>query len=184
MKAADNLNYGAVVGHLMELAWACEHWGEIADARGEYKSACAHLEESLGIFRELGFLRFAASVLCKLGRVARHQCQWSAATAHLCESLAFWRQDGDQQGIAACLIGLARVALGQGRPARAARLLGTTEPLWSEDNHPQAHCVREQVVAAVRAGMAPAEFEAEWAAGQAAPLEQIIAEALEEAPTG
>jgi hypothetical protein len=32
--------------------------------------------------------------------------------------------------------------------------------------------------------MDAAAFEAAWAAGQAAPLEQIIAEALEEAPAG
>jgi hypothetical protein len=40
----------------------------------------------------------------------------------------------------------------------------------------------EQAATPVRAGMEPAEYEAAWAAGQAAPLEQIIAEALEEAP--
>jgi hypothetical protein len=92
------------------------------------------------------------------------------------------RRPGDPFHIAACFIGLARAALGQGRAVQAARLLGATEPLWSEDNHPQAHCVRDQVVAAVRATMEPAKFEAAWAAGQAAPLEQIIADSLEGAP--
>src|SRR5262249_49614050 len=110
--------------------------------------------------------------------------RWEEAAARCAESLRLRRPDDPQEEahIALCLIGLARVARAQGRPARAARLLGAAGPLWPSNGHPGGHRGREQGAAAVRAEMEPAEFEAAWATGQAAPLKQIIDEALEEAP--
>jgi predicted ATPase/DNA-binding SARP family transcriptional activator len=186
-EADDHPNYGMVVGHLMELAWACEHLGEVADARGEYASARAHLEESLVIFREFGFLRYAASVLCKLGRIARHQGLWSAAAAHFCESLAFWQQDGDKQGIAVCLEGLGAVAAGQGEAERAARLLGAVATLRQSRGYcppPVERADLDGVIAAVRVNLGEVAFASARAEGEAMPLEQVIAEALQEAPVG
>ena len=59
----------------------------------------------------------------------------------------------------------------------AARLLGAAEAHL--DGSVPEH---ERAAAAVRAQMGAAAFEAAWSAGRAAPLEQIIAEALEETP--
>jgi hypothetical protein len=87
-----------------------------------------------------------------------------------------------EQHIALCLTGLAQVALARGRPARAARLLGAAQPLRLM--HPLPRLVHARVASAVRAAKEVADYDAVWAAGQAMPLDQIIAEALEEAPAG
>jgi hypothetical protein len=170
--------------HLMRLAWACEHSGEAADARGEHGTARVYLKESVAIFRESGFLRHAFQALHKLGRVARHECRWSEATAHFCESLAFWQQDGDKQRLATCLDGLAAVASGQGEPARAARLLGAAAALRESRGIPlpPIECADlDRVMVGVRAALGEAAFAAAWAEGRALPLDQAIAEALQTA---
>jgi tetratricopeptide (TPR) repeat protein len=183
----DPYIYGAGIEHLMELAWACEHQGEVADARGEYGTARACLEESVVIFREFGFLRHAFQALYKLGRVARHEGRWSQATTHYCESLAFWWQDGDKQRAAACLDGLAAVGSGQGEPERATRLLGAAAALRESRGIPLPSIERadlDGVLAAVRAGLSEEALGAAWACGQSTPLEELIALALQEALAG
>ena len=57
-------------------------------------------------------------------------------------------------------------------------LIATTNaPRW-----PNQRADFERIVSAVRAQLGEEEFAAAWAEGQATPVEQIIAEALEEAP--
>jgi predicted ATPase/DNA-binding SARP family transcriptional activator len=151
---------------------------------GEAQAAYALHEEALAVAREGNWSNHVPGALMQLSFCAGDLGRWEDAAACCAESLRLRRPDDPNQEhhVALCLIGLARVALAQGRPTRAARLLGATEALRFSHSHGPR--LREQAVAAVRAAMEPAEFEAAWAAGQAAPLEQIIAEALEEAPAG
>jgi predicted ATPase/DNA-binding SARP family transcriptional activator len=148
---------------------------------GECQTAYDLQQEMVALAREGNWSNQLLGALIVLGRCAGDLGRWEESAACFAESLRLCRP-GDPQyesGSCGCLIGLARVALAHGRPERAARLLGATEPL-STFGHRRR--VREQVAAAVRAAMEPVEFEAAWAAGRAAPLEQTIAEALEEAP--
>jgi hypothetical protein len=167
----------------MKMAWTCAHLGEVAGAFGDHTAARAHLEESLAIFREFGRPWECAYVLDKLGRVAQHQGQWQAARAHFSESIAFWQRVENKQGIAACLDGLAAVTAGQGALERAARLYGAAAALRESCKIPLPPVNRADLdhgIAAVRANLGDAAFMAAWSHGQTIPVEQIIAEALQE----
>jgi predicted ATPase len=97
------------------------------------------------------------------------------------ESLSLWRtlQRVEQGiGIVKALAGLAEVAATQGQAERAGRLFGAADSLL-----PSGSVYREDVnkrVAAARAHLDAATFEAGWAVGQAMTEEQAITEALED----
>jgi tetratricopeptide (TPR) repeat protein len=174
------------LGHHQELLSTLGPLGATLRQLGEARSAYDLLEEQLALVREGNWSNHVPGALMQLGFSAGDLGRWEEAAAHCAESLRL-RNGGPgdhhyDHHVALCLIGLSRVALAQGRPTRAARLLGATELLCIGHSHVRR--VREQAASPVRAVMEPAEFETAWAAGQAAPLEQIIAEALEEAPAG
>ena len=81
-------------------------------------------------------------------------------------------------GIVKALAGLAEVAAAQGQAERAGRLFGAANSLL-----PPASLDREGVnkrIAAARAHLDAATFEAGWAAGQAMTQEQAITDALQD----
>ncbi len=169
------------------IAWIYAHLGEVADARGDYPAAQAHLDESLAIMREFRSLGGPAHVQHKLGRLAQHQGRWNDAAAHFFESLAIWRQIGNKHGILECLEGLGAVAGGLGEPERAARLLGAAAALRKSRIVPVPPVERadlERAITAARARLSEAAFVATWAQGQAIPIEQAVAEALQAVPVG
>jgi predicted ATPase len=82
-------------------------------------------------------------------------------------------------GIVKALAGLAEVAAAQGQAERAGRLFGAADSLL-----PSGSVYREDLnrrIAAARANLDVATFEAGWAAGQAMTQEQAITEALQDA---
>jgi hypothetical protein len=171
------------------MAVVSENLAEVAEARGEHAAARAYLEESLPLRLERGQLRPAALVRRRLGRMTLRQGEWGAAAEHFRESLAFCRQDGDARAIADCLEGLGAAAAGQGQRSegavRAARWLGAAAARRESRSivlPPRRRSDLEAVVADVKERLGKEAFAAAWAAGQAAPLDQILAEAQEEAP--
>ena len=96
-------------------------------------------------------------------------------------ALALSRDVDDKLNVADCLEGLAGPVTRLGQAASAARLLGSTAALREAIGAPVAAHFRatyDQIVAATRAKIGEAAFEAAWAAGRALPLERAIAEAL------
>jgi len=74
------------------------------------------------------------------------------------------------------------VAAAQGRPGRAARLFGAAEALLQDVGAPMSPsnvADYERSVAAARAELDQATFEAAWAEGRMMPLEAAIELALE-----
>jgi hypothetical protein len=123
-----------------------------------------------------------------LGAAAADLGRWEEAAVRCAESLRprDLGERSDRHHIAWALTVLARITLAQGRPARAARLLGAAPSLWAASHAhwwPNQRADFERVVSTTRAQLGEAEFAAAWAEGQAMAVEQIIAEALEEAPT-
>jgi tetratricopeptide (TPR) repeat protein len=169
------------------IANACELRARVAVTRGDYVSAQTDLEESLALFPELGALRRAAAVRHQLGQVALHQGRGGAAAGRFCENLLFWQQDSHYPEIAACLEGLGEVAIALGDAERAARLLGAAAAVRESRNVPIPPIERadvESAVARAQTALGEAAFAAAWAEGQAIPMEQMVAEALQLAPTG
>jgi tetratricopeptide (TPR) repeat protein len=92
------------------LSWA----GTLAHARGDYATACAHYEESLGLARELGHKASIAIALGKLGTVARVRGDYPAARSYYEESLILARELGHKASIGIVLGNLGTVARAQG----------------------------------------------------------------------
>jgi non-specific serine/threonine protein kinase len=169
---------------LIQTLWAL---GQTVRAQEDSAAAYALFQEMLAVSCEVDLSNHVARSLVFLGAAAGDLGRWEEMAAHCAEGLRLSRAGdtiGDRVHIAWGLAGLARAALAVGRPAWAARLLGAYAPWWA--GCCIAWCPHEfdRHVSAARAQMDAAEFEAAWAAGQAAPLEQIIAEALEGAPAG
>ncbi|HWE63591.1 MAG TPA: hypothetical protein VHB98_17905 [Chloroflexota bacterium] len=94
---------------------------------------------------------------------------------------------GDKPGFAECFEGLAVVAAAIGQPLRAARLFGAAEAVRETIGRPveiEDRAVHERTIPAVCDALGEEECAAAWAAGRAIPLEQVIAEALGDAPGG
>jgi predicted ATPase/DNA-binding XRE family transcriptional regulator len=93
--------------------------GNLAWYQGDYESAEALLDESLGLFRELANAGGAAHVLNTLGLIADGRGDGARAGALYEEALALRRQLHDTSGIACTLNNLAIAACRQERYAQA-----------------------------------------------------------------
>jgi predicted ATPase/DNA-binding XRE family transcriptional regulator len=164
------------------VGWALSSLGLILFLQGEYAQAKTLYHESLSLFQELGD-RFGTSCqVVNLANVAQAEGDYGRASHLLRECLIMRRSVADKGGFADCFEGLAVVAMSVQRPSRSARLFGMAEGLREAVELPlqlvgrEAH---ERTALTVRAALGEAAFAAAWAEGQATPLEDAIAYALE-----
>jgi hypothetical protein len=98
------------------------------------------------------------------------------------ESLCVLQEARDQQGIAHCFVALGVWASAQGQAERAVRLLGAAAVLLDAIDVRlsfEYHAVYTRTIATLQAQLGAAAFADAWALGQALPLEQKIAYALQ-----
>ena len=148
--------------------------------QGDYEQAAACYDACVLVLRELGLSMALAAALHGRGMVAYHQDDVALAQALFDESLCFFKE-GEHQGVGWCFEGLAGIAGRQGQPWRAARLLGAGDVLAHFDTwhgHP-SFTEYQEIVAAARVQLDRTEWDAAWMEGQAMPLEEAIAYALE-----
>ena len=170
-------------------AFAMVNLGVATAQRGDPRRAGELLEAGLAEHRARGNTWGAGFALRALGDLARGQGNWAAAAERFRECVALWGEHGFPRGIAYGLVGLASVAAAWGQPAGAARLLGATETLrerfglalWATER-----AAYESAVAAARAALGEADFEAALGAGRAMTLSQAVgeAQAIITAPAG
>jgi predicted ATPase/class 3 adenylate cyclase len=164
-------------------AVALNRLGTLARNQRNHDRAAVYYDESLALLRDLGDLEFSASVLQDQGYLAQQQGDQARAAVLLRESLVHCRDTDGQWLSLWCLAGLGRVALAQGQAEHAARLLGATAALFEIFDpgamDPIDRADYERAVAAARAQLDAATFDAAWAAGRAMTPEQAIAYALE-----
>ncbi len=157
--------------------------GTAAWRQGDCAAARTLCQQSLALFREFGNKKGIAQALYGLGMTAcREGDPDKSARSAFAESLTLYRELGDKRGIASVLEGMAELAHAEGNAERAARLWGAAESLREALGAPMPPCNRaayERHVAAARAALGE-RFAAAWAQGRALPLEQAIADALEE----
>jgi tetratricopeptide (TPR) repeat protein len=165
------------------------HQGRLLLAWGDYAGARSYYEEGLALPYALDEARGVAWALVQVGHAAWLQGDLVAANSYGVKALELFQGQEDMGGILASLEALAVAAMAQGldaRPAggeRAARLLGAGEALREALGLPATGWWRhpsERIREAVRAASLKAAFAAAWAEGQALPLEEAIAYALEE----
>jgi predicted ATPase len=88
--------------------------GGVAWAQGDHAGARSHLEESVGIRRQLGDEPGLAFAVDRLGNIALHQGDYEVARALFEESRALHRGKEAQWGVALALTNLGRTALKRG----------------------------------------------------------------------
>jgi predicted ATPase/class 3 adenylate cyclase len=176
-----------VAGELRDrwlMAFALHFLGHGAYHRGAYGLARSLLEESIALCLEMGGNKSGVAFSRQwLARVARAQGDEVGARDDLAEGLRLFRELGDQRGIAYSLIGAACAAVAQGQAERAARLFGAADRIRAVAGpfiEADLRLAYERDVAAGQDALGEAAFAAAWAEGEALPLEEAIAYALDE----
>jgi non-specific serine/threonine protein kinase len=161
--------------------------GQVSLARGDLAAAEFQLGEALRREQALGFSWSDSSVPRFQGDLARARGEYQGALAAYRESLEHARDHRQRRHLAETFARIAGVIVERGQAERAARLLAAAAALREELGAPQGwgRRVHEGAEVAARATLSPEAFATAWAAGEALPLEEAIAEALEAAdPAG
>jgi tetratricopeptide (TPR) repeat protein len=178
----ESLTLSKEQGDLNSSGWALNHLGHAAQIQGEYERATRLHLESLPFFRESGPEWIGIPWAHQgLGETALAQGDATRAATHLGAALSLFHIWGDRAGVSWCLAGLAGVEALDEEPERAAWLWGAAESLRQSigtREAPASHATHERLKAEVRKQLGEAAFNAKWAEGQAASMEQAIAEAM------
>jgi predicted ATPase/transcriptional regulator with XRE-family HTH domain len=182
------------LGDRSDVAYVNGALGSLAADKGDLVRARSLCEASLATFRDLGDARGVRSEVRLLGRIAGLQGDDRTAVAAYAECLAL-RLDMGGPDLAFSLEGLAlalvHIAAQEQQPSRlqaAVRLLGAaaalreahggaTKRYWALSLPLDTVAFHAQQVAATRAVVGDAEFEAAWDAGRRLSVEEAIAEA-------
>ena len=164
-RAGDRREVGTMLGNL---GYAEMSLGELQRGRG-------HLRESLDIARELDDSYGVVYVTFNLGLAEYLNDSPGAAAALFAESFDLARSVQMRAGTAYALIGLAMAGSGDD-PVRSARLHGAADEALAalgETLESLEARLRDADRERLRAAMGDAAFVAEYAAGRAAPFEEI-----------
>jgi PAS domain S-box-containing protein len=167
------------------IGWSLNHMGHAAELRRDYDRAEQLHQQTLVVFIErLGDRSTGVMWAYQgLGETALGQGNAAAARQWLRAGLQLSRDLGARIMIAWWIAGLGSAAALGEVPEHAARLWGAAEHLrvlLGCRTPPAARVTYEYLLAQVRAQLGDTAFAAAWAAGEALPLEQAIAEALEQ----
>jgi predicted ATPase len=144
---------------------------------GEHERAHQLHAEALAVYRGLGEQMGAAIATGNLAHAAMHLGRWADARAGLMESLGQFHTMGDADGAAECVERLAMLAEATGELSEAARFLGLADVLRHlAETVPPAHEreARDRVVETVRAALGETAFRAEWQAGSALAVADLL----------
>jgi predicted ATPase/DNA-binding CsgD family transcriptional regulator/DNA-binding XRE family transcriptional regulator len=167
--------------HADGIALALAGLGWVARCEGKFERASAYYRESERVWRRLGRKAITTMVLQEQGAIALQQGATAQAAADFSESLLLAQELGRTKCIVLGLAGLAAVACEAREYVQAVRLLGSVATLLSASKQvmePMDRSDYERCIAAARAQLDAVTFNQAWAAGQALPLKQAIAEAV------
>ena len=177
------LTLARATGHTFIAAACLHHLGMIsADAHHDNAAARVVLEESLSMYRALGFARFVALVQLSLGAVALDEADLDRAHDLLGQSLAGMKQVGERLGIHGALDTFGHLAIAQGRTERAVKLAGAADRLRATSgtqSWPVEQRTRAQWLASARQTLDETTYQAAWEQGQTMNREEAISYAQE-----
>jgi predicted ATPase/DNA-binding SARP family transcriptional activator len=171
------------MGDKANIAFMLLTLADIDRIQGDYLHARALYEESLAIRRRMADELSAIPLLTGLGNVSLQQGNLLQATTLFEESLEAARKARNKMQTCVCLSGIAGLAIAKGRLEVAARLLGaldTTLDSIGTKLDPVHQMDHTRNLAAVRAPLDKARFEAAWAAGQQMGLDEAVVFASKE----
>jgi predicted ATPase/class 3 adenylate cyclase len=168
----ESLKIRRRLGDKWGIARSLNELGEIAQREGDYASAQKFYTESLTIHRELGHKSHEPRVLFNLGSTALSQNDYGRAQTLFVQCLRLSREQGRRTFMIGCLVCLAQVAAVFGQAEKAARLFGASDAQDEARGRLLNPADRKEHVAAVRAQLGEAPFNAAWAEGRAMTLEQ------------
>jgi tetratricopeptide (TPR) repeat protein len=152
-------------------------------ALGELDAAAVLIEEGVRLCRELGDRRDLGFCISVLGLVKWIQGDAEKARSCYVESLLLFRELGDPMGIACALACSAISCAGGSQPERALRLGGAAQALDAASGLVwplQFAAMIQEALEAAHHSLDPEAAEAAWMEGRTMPLEQAMAEVLEE----
>jgi non-specific serine/threonine protein kinase len=164
--------------------WSLAFLGDVFFFQGDYERAQSLYEQAVTYLRELNEKNILAYSIRRLGQLALLHADYEKAIAFNKESLSLNLQVGEQRGVVACLAGFAGIAAARGQSVPAVRLLGAVESFLGTISVPQLptdQLAYDHNVAALRAQLDEAAFNAAWVEGRVMSMEQAVAYALEQA---
>ena len=171
----ESLRLRRELGDRRNIANALLNLGRADLVRGDRARAAGLLTEGLELAQAVGDTWSTSVALGGLGRLALEDGDRGKATELLGHALVLCRQRGDRKIAAECLDGFADAAAAEGQPARAATLAGAAAAMREAIGVAGGS---DERLAAVRAALGSAEFEAGWAAGRNLGLDDAVAYAL------
>jgi predicted ATPase/DNA-binding CsgD family transcriptional regulator len=153
--------------------------GNIELAMGDLDAARRHLHESLDIFRALNERYGMVGDTFNLGLAEYLGGSPTAAAVLFAESLNLARRMGMKANMAYALIGLALTGRGRADPGWSARLHGTADQALADLGHalePLEGRLADVDRQRLRDALGAEAFEAEYAAGRASGMAQVVAE--------
>jgi tetratricopeptide (TPR) repeat protein len=169
------------IGDRFSMRGVFNNLGEIARAKGDYQKAVALYEESIEVERAvIGRIIFPLP-LGNWARVSLRIGDLELGLRLAKQCLTMSREQGNLDSLTLAMAILAEVMGVRGKPEQGAKVLGAVEAARETAGVPMGHIDRvdyEYAVAAIRARLDSAAFNAAWAAGRAMSLEKAVEYAL------
>jgi predicted ATPase/DNA-binding CsgD family transcriptional regulator len=163
------------------IAQALNMLGEIARNSGDDARARRFYEEALVLTKQIGDSRRIYVLVAGLAIIARHEGDHRRAVDLIRMGVRYVDETSNRYDVACDLAVIAASIAALGQPQQAAHLLGFSEAtlenigaFYQPTDQPEI----DSNIAAVRALLGEATFEAAWAEGRKMTLEHAVAEAL------
>ena len=169
------------------IATILNNLGNIAYKQGDLQRAAAYYTEGLELLQGHHTNRQKVALIkANLGEIARGRKDYIQAVRLLHESATLYHQLNEVEGMLLCLNTMADVAIDQLYAELAAHLLGVADGLYERIGavrSPEQANDYERQVAAARGQLSPGAFTAALSQGYSTPVDQILAQAIDEMVT-
>ena len=180
---SESLSYFTELGYKVGIRTILLEQANLAFLRRNYKQASLLCEKILVFAREIGHRGDELTALRRLGHITCLTGDYNKARSLLVEASTGAKEINNQELIGSCLEEFAVLAVVHGEAKRSAALFGATEIHRKTIHHVLLAIDSIEVdkdIAAARAQLDEAAFNAAWAEGCAMTLEQAIDYALTE----